>query len=79
MTGPPAPKGRAADRADERRAQRGARREGGGPQRPGGAKLRSDAWLRGDDEVALANRVALASAGLDVSADGGRPVIGIAN
>ncbi|MGH3070497.1 MAG: dihydroxy-acid dehydratase, partial [Streptosporangiaceae bacterium] len=41
--------------------------------------LRSDAWLRGDDEVALANRVALASAGLDVSADGGRPVIGIAN
>ena len=41
--------------------------------------LRSDAWLRGDDEVALANRVALASAGLEVSADGGRPVIGIAN
>ena len=41
--------------------------------------LRSDAWLRGDDEVALANRVALASAGLDVSADGGRPVIGVAN
>ena len=41
--------------------------------------LRSDAWLRGDDEVALANRVALASAGLDVSVDGGRPVIGIAN
>ena len=41
--------------------------------------LRSDAWFRGDDEVALANRVALASAGLEVSADGGRPVIGIAN
>ena len=49
----------------------------GGERTPTG--LRSDAWLRGDDEVALANRVALASAGLDVSADGGRPVIGIAN
>jgi dihydroxy-acid dehydratase len=46
---------------------------------PGATALRSDAWLRGDDEVALANRVALASAGLEVSADGGRPVIGIAN
>ena len=42
-------------------------------------RLRSDAWLRGDDEVALANRVALASAGLEVDAEGGRPVIGIAN
>jgi dihydroxy-acid dehydratase len=41
--------------------------------------LRSDAWLRGDDEVALAHRVAFAAAGLDTSADGGCPVIGIAN
>ena len=57
------------------------------PHSPGGpgatapfpGRLRSDAWLRGDDEVALANRVALASAGLEVSAAGGRPVIGIAN
>ncbi len=50
-----------------------------GASQRGATALRSDAWLRGDDEVALANRVALASAGLDVSADGGRPVIGIAN
>jgi dihydroxy-acid dehydratase len=49
------------------------------PRQPGAVALRSDAWLRGDDEVALANRVALASSGLQVSPDGGRPVIGIAN
>ena len=109
MTAPPAPKGRAADWTDERRAQRGARREGGGPapkgarrrtglrsrgseeraterrgkeaafSAPGGARLRSDAWFRGDDEVALAHRVAFAAAGHPVTADGGRPVIGIAN
>ncbi len=39
--------------------------------------FRSQKWLRGDDEVALANRVALTSAG--VPAGQGRPVIGIAN
>ncbi|MFI5066787.1 MAG: dihydroxy-acid dehydratase, partial [Streptosporangiales bacterium] len=44
-----------------------------------GIKLRSDAWLRGGDEVALAHRAAFAAAGLRVSAEGGRPVIGIAN
>ncbi len=49
-----------------------------GPGRPGATapfpgRLRSDAWLRGDDEVALANRVALAAAGLEVTAEGGRP------
>jgi len=41
--------------------------------------LRSDAWFTGDDEVAMAHRVAFASAGLEVSRRGGRPVIGIAN
>jgi dihydroxy-acid dehydratase len=41
------------------------------------SKLRSSAWLDGDDEVALAHRVALASAGAPVAP--GRPVIGIAN
>jgi dihydroxy-acid dehydratase len=46
------------------------------PRRP---PLRSDAWLRGDDEVAMAHRVAFRSAGLQVSSGGGRPVIGIAN
>jgi dihydroxy-acid dehydratase len=40
-------------------------------------KLRSSAWLAGDDEVALAHRVALTSAGVPVAP--GRPVIGIAN
>jgi dihydroxy-acid dehydratase len=40
--------------------------------------LRSDAWLTGDDEVAMAHRVALRSSGLTVGR-GGRPVIGIAN
>jgi dihydroxy-acid dehydratase len=44
--------------------------------RPG---LRSQAWLDGDDEVAVEHRVALASAGLKVSKSGGQPVIGIAN
>ena len=42
-------------------------------------RLRSDAWFTGDDEVAMAHRVAFASAGLEVSREGGRPVIGIAN
>src|ERR1700722_4268291 len=48
---------------------------GGGP--PGQQGFRSQKWLRGDDEVALANRVALTSAG--VPAGQGGPVIGIAN
>jgi dihydroxy-acid dehydratase len=42
-------------------------------------RLRSQAWLAGDDEVALEHRVALASAGLAVSRSADRPVIGIAN
>ena len=41
--------------------------------------LRSDRWVRGDDEVALDSRVALRMGGAAVSADGGRPIIGIAN
>src|SRR5258708_13244654 len=41
-------------------------------------RLRSDAWLTGDDEVAMAHRVALRSAGLPAGR-GGRPVIGIAD
>ncbi len=46
---------------------------------PRGARLRSDAWFQGGDEVALAHRVAFAAAGHPVTAGGGRPVIGIAN
>ncbi|HUY47400.1 MAG TPA: dihydroxy-acid dehydratase [Streptosporangiaceae bacterium] len=42
-------------------------------------RLRSRAWLAGDDEVAMAHRVALASAGVRVDAAGTRPIIGIAN
>jgi dihydroxy-acid dehydratase len=42
------------------------------------ATLRSRAWLAGDDEVAMAHRVALASAGVRLTAAGG-PIIGIAN
>ena len=45
----------------------------------GQGRLRSDAWFTGDDEVAMQHRVAFATAGLDVSRQGGRPVIGIAN
>ena len=41
--------------------------------------LRSDRWIKGDDEVALDSRVALRMGGADVEASGGRPVIGIAN
>ncbi len=41
--------------------------------------FRSTAWLRGDDEVALLHRVALASAGIAMAHDGSQPVIGIAN
>jgi dihydroxy-acid dehydratase len=41
--------------------------------------LRSDHWIKGDDEVALDSRVALRMAGADVRAEGNRPIIGIAN
>ncbi|MGB8180280.1 MAG: dihydroxy-acid dehydratase, partial [Acidimicrobiales bacterium] len=41
--------------------------------------LRSDRWVRGDNEVALDSRVALRMGGAPVDADGGRPIIGIAN
>jgi dihydroxy-acid dehydratase len=51
-----------------------AGREGG--QAPA---LRSQAWLAGDDEVAVLHRVALASAGIDIGQGDNRPVIGIAN
>jgi len=50
----------------------------GGPARPA-AGLRSDAWLRGNDETALLHRVAFRTAGLDVDGDTGRPVVGIAH
>jgi dihydroxy-acid dehydratase len=41
--------------------------------------LRSDRWVRGDDEVTLDSRVALRMGGAAVDAAGGRPIIGIAN
>lgn len=41
--------------------------------------LRSDRWVRGDDEVALDSRVALKMGGAAVDARGGRPIVGIAN
>jgi dihydroxy-acid dehydratase len=41
--------------------------------------LRSDRWVRGDDEVALDSRVALKMGGAAVDAQGGRPIIGLAN
>jgi dihydroxy-acid dehydratase len=41
--------------------------------------LRSDRWVRGDDEVALDSRVALKMGGAPVDAQGGRPIIGLAN
>ena len=41
--------------------------------------LRSDRWVRGDDEVALDSRVALKMGGAAVNREGGRPIIGIAN
>ena len=41
--------------------------------------LRSDRWVRGDDEVALDSRVALKMGGAAVDARGGRPIIGLAN
>jgi len=42
-------------------------------------KLRSDRWLRGEDEVALISRVALRMGGARVSRCGGRPIIALAN
>ncbi|HET9187097.1 MAG TPA: dihydroxy-acid dehydratase [Acidothermaceae bacterium] len=42
-------------------------------------QLRSREWFDGDDEVAVAHRVALRSVGLDIRADDDRPVIGIAD
>ena len=42
-------------------------------------RLRSDAWVVGDDEVALDSRVALAMGGSSVERHGGVPIIGIAN
>lgn len=41
--------------------------------------LRSDHWIKGDDEVALDSRVALRMGGSPVDAQGGRPIIGLAN
>jgi dihydroxy-acid dehydratase len=41
-------------------------------------RLRSSAWLSGDDEAAMQHRVALRTSGLTVGR-GGRPVIGVAN
>lgn len=41
--------------------------------------LRSAAWFVGDDEVALAHRVALRSVGVARELDGTRPIIGIAD
>ena len=41
--------------------------------------LRSDRWVKGDDEVALDSRVALKMGGAAVDERGGRPIIGIAN
>ena len=39
--------------------------------------LRSDRWVRGDDEVALDSRVALKMGRAAVSAAGGRPIISL--
>jgi dihydroxy-acid dehydratase len=41
--------------------------------------LRSDRWVRGDDEVALDSRVALKMGGAAVTTAGGRAIIGLAN
>jgi dihydroxy-acid dehydratase len=41
--------------------------------------LRSRRWFAGDDEVALANRAAVRSLGIELKTDEDRPVIGIAN
>jgi len=54
----------------------GSHSGGVAPPRPA---LRSAAWFDGDDEVALANRAALAPAGLTPGRGARGPVIGIAN
>jgi len=41
--------------------------------------MRSSEWFAGDDEVAVAHRVALRSSGLEISANDTRPIIGIAD
>jgi dihydroxy-acid dehydratase len=41
--------------------------------------MRSSEWFAGDDEVAVAHRVALRSSGLDIQANDTRPIIGIAD
>jgi len=43
------------------------------------AKLRSQEWLAGDDEVGLSHRVALRSVGVLVDVDNPKPIIGIAD
>ena len=43
------------------------------------SKLRSQEWLKGDDEVSVAHRVALRSVGLDIKPGEARPIIGIAD
>ncbi|HXW43534.1 MAG TPA: dihydroxy-acid dehydratase [Streptosporangiaceae bacterium] len=48
------------------------------PPPPAEHALRSQAWLTGDDEVALEHRAALRPAGLRSAARAARPVIGIA-
>ena len=41
--------------------------------------MRSSEWFAGDDEVAVAHRVALRSSGLDIQPNDPRPIIGIAD
>jgi dihydroxy-acid dehydratase len=61
-------------RSSERRLRSSDRR-----LRSSERRLRSSVWLAGDDEVALTNRSALATAGVPVTRAADRPVIGIAN
>ena len=42
-------------------------------------RFRSEAWFRGDDEIALLHRVALASGGIKLVPGGEQPIIGVAN
>ena len=41
--------------------------------------MRSSEWFAGDDEVAVAHRVALRTSGLDIQANDTRPIIGVAD
>src|ERR1700683_2665806 len=61
-------------RSSERRLRSSERR-----LRSSERRLRSSVWLAGDDEVALTNRAALATAGAPVTAAGDPAVIGIAH